>query len=108
MPYHSRYMALTSVQLHAISELEKKIGVTLLAVEHIDTVFRLEVRLSTGEWLLASDAFSEIKQIESLFAYKEDAERAKGTLKNRLKNLGLKYRAIRIQQVDSLAKSITY
>ena len=103
MPYRPRFASLTPAQLRTVQELENELGVHLLAVATTDTLYQLEIRAPDGRWLPPAEAHEKLAGFESLFAYKSDAQRAKGTLKNKLANLGAPLRAVRIRLINHLS-----
>ncbi|MBI4775452.1 MAG: hypothetical protein HY788_14985 [Deltaproteobacteria bacterium] len=100
----SQFPELTAEQLEKIRALEKELGdVCLLAVRRAEAMYAVEVKIDKNHWKPVDEVYSEIQGIRSYYLSRDDAKKAKDSLKSLIMSKAgqqLEKRPIRVQKLS--------
>ena len=100
----SQFPMLTAEQLEKIRALERELGdVCLLAVRRAEAMYAVEVKLEKNLWKPIDEVYAEIEGLRSYYLSRDDAKKAKDSLKSLLSSKAgqkLVKRPIRVQKLS--------
>ena len=100
----SQFPELTAEQLEKIRALESELGdVCLLAVRRAEAMYAVEVKIEKNQWKPIDEVYYEIKGLRSYYLSKDDAKKAKDSLKSLIMSKAgqqLAKRPIRVQKLS--------